>query len=120
MAIQQNGDRAKLYFEGLVLVIGSRRSGEDSTEWGTKRNGLLSDFSWLLGAAVWGLFGRKRDRAKRYFEGLVLVIGCSRFGCDSAEWGTDRRVMLREWYRLLGVAGAWLIQQNGGQSETLF
>jgi len=50
--------------------------------------------------------------AKRYVEGMLLVNVSRRSGGYSAEWGTERNVMLRDWYWLFGAAGAGVIQQN--------
>jgi len=46
-----------------------------------------------------------------------MVFGGSRGGVYSAEWGTERNCIFRDWYWLLGAAAEGVIQQNWGESE---
>jgi len=58
------------------------------------------DWYWLLGAA--GVVREKCEgRAERYCVGLVLVIGCSRWG-ERAVRGRERNGLVFDWYWLLG------------------
>jgi len=64
-----------------------------------------------------GCEGSERDRAKWYCVGLVLVIGESRGGGETAERETERDGIVWDWYWLLGRAGVGVRQQRERQSE---
>jgi len=91
-------DRAKWYVGGLVLVIWSSRVGVDSAELGTERNVKLRDWYWLLVAAVSGVIQQIAGQSETVCCGTGTGYVSSRGGGVSAELGTERNGMLRDWY----------------------